>query len=534
MPFITNPYEHQIKMVDFGMEKLTKENLNGVAFLCEMGTGKTKAAIDLSRNLAWYMGVKSVLIICPLSIMGNPKAKPENQHGWVKEVNTHSKAEVRVIHGTRKKRLEILEEPQKSRLCFYVINFAGARILKKELKEKNFDVIICDESTNIKNGQSATAKACFDLGRAVRFRIIMTGTPITQGMLDIFSQYKFMDRGITFGTSFTAFRNKYFEPAVMKCPAGHVTNTQWHKDALKETEEGIEVFCKKCGESYKVAKKPWDLTEEEKKVQMSVWKWHPKKGALNVIKDKINSRAIFFTKEECLDLPPKVYETRIVELSKEEKKQYTQMEKLLFTEISGEPITAKALLDKLIRLSQITSGFSKTEHGEIVEIKKPSKLKELMSVIEEVGGKFIIWCRFKHDIRRISRELEKMGIDNVMFYSEIKERDKAIAKFTNDPECRGFIGQPASGGIGLNLTVASTVIYYSNTYSLMERLQSEDRAHRIGTKTKVLYIDLITKDTIDEAILDAIKNKKEISDFVVHGWWSKKLGKYGTLKIKEE
>lgn len=494
MPYITKPYDHQIEMVKFGLKHPQ------CAFFCEMGTGKTKAAIDVIRNRAYANGVSKVLVIAPNSILDN----------WQREVNLHSKAESRILRGTRDKRLSLLHEPQKSLLTFYIINYEAVSGLKDELIKFGFDFVLCDESTKIKNLRAARTKACVAIGRKTPYRMILSGTPITQNVMDIHSQYVFLDGGQTFGWSFVSFRNKYFAPSVICCPKEHVTNLRYRTKSIRQKDGKTEFYCRQCDK--------WYDTKINKKSDVKAWEWVIRPGAYDEISRLMYTKAIRYTKEQCLDLPPKVYETRNVTLTKEEKRLYIEMATSLKTELKGQQISAQILLTKILRLSQIISGYVKDEDGHEIQIDNCSKFKELDSLIDEIDGKAIIWCAFTQNIERISELLKKKGIGHVTYYRKTKDKVAAEDEFQHNPECRFLIGQPASGGLGLNFTAASYVIYYSQGYSLENRLQSEDRAHRSGQTKKVTYIDLASNAEVDKRILKAVREKKNIADEVIDGW----------------
>jgi SNF2 family DNA or RNA helicase len=480
-------------MVEFGL------SVPFPAFFCEMGTGKTKAAIDWVRNLAWQHNYTKVLVICPRSIMEN----------WRTEVVTHSKVGVCVLTGSRKKRLRLLSlHVDTKTLLFYIINYEGARILQEELRTFGFEIVICDESTRIKNGTAKCTKACIAIGRAAQRRLIMSGTPVTQTLLDCYSQLLFLDNGISFGRSFFAFRNTYFAPAVLQCPKAHVLNKQRAPMHIKEVPgAGTAIYCPRCG--------AWYSTSNN---LMKIWEWQPKPGASETIMQKLRKAALFLTKQECLDLPPKIYERRIVELSKEEAVSYHQMEHEMRALLKDKEVRARIPLTQFLKLSQICSGFLNDEAGNPIEFSHPAKLEELGELIQEIPEKAIIWCRFKQNIRAVSRLLDKMNVRHVTYYSETENKIEAEKDFREDPTCRILIGQPQSGGYGLNFTAASVVIYYSMGYSLTERLQSEDRVHRIGQTNKVTYVDIVAENTIDEAILEAVGKKKDILDYVMNNW----------------
>ena len=225
-------------------------------------------------------------------------------------------------------------------------------------------------------------------------------------------------------------------------------------------------------------------------------------------------------KKDCLDLPEKTYVKREVTLTDDQAKLYTQMKKLALAQLdNGEMATTQSVLTQLMRLQQITCGFLQPDDEPIQEIKS-NRLNELLSVVEETQGKIIIWATWTYDIRKIAELLSKeYGEDSVAtYYGETHQDDRQeIVKRFQNPESklRFFVGQPRTGGFGLTLTAAQTVIYYSNSYDLEIRLQSEDRAHRIGQEANVLYIDLVAAKTVDEKILKALRDKIEISSQVL-------------------
>ena len=231
-------------------------------------------------------------------------------------------------------------------------------------------------------------------------------------------------------------------------------------------------------------------------------------------------------KKDCLDLPDKVYTRREVELSDEQQLDYKDMKANAMTFLKGQSLTAVNVLTQLLRLHQITCGHMKTDSGETLNLKN-NRLDELMQILGETTGKVIIWANYIHDILNIESAIKKeYGEDSYCTYygaTPADERQVCIRKF-QDPESkiRFFIGNTQTGGYGITLTEASTVIYYSNNYDLEKRIQSEDRAHRIGQKNKVLYIDLVAKGTVDEKIIQSLRNKvniaKEISGEELVNW----------------
>ena len=224
--------------------------------------------------------------------------------------------------------------------------------------------------------------------------------------------------------------------------------------------------------------------------------------------------------KECLDLPDKVYQRREVELTSEQKKVYKQLTDYAIAELnSHEIVSVTSVLTQILRLHQVVCGFVKHDQGEEVEIAS-NRLDELINILEEVQGKTIIWANYQFDIKRIRKKLHDIaGVDSVAtYYGETPDEDRQeIIRRFQDPnsELKYLISNTQTGGYGITLTEASNVIYYSNNYDLEKRLQSEDRAHRIGQTNKVTYIDLVAKGTVDEKIVKALRNKLDLAQEVL-------------------
>ena len=231
--------------------------------------------------------------------------------------------------------------------------------------------------------------------------------------------------------------------------------------------------------------------------------------------EKVSPHSYRILKKDCLDLPEKSFVKREVELSDEQKQAYAEMKVNATTMLKGQSATALNVLTQLIRLHQITCGHMKTDDGEIINLKN-SRLNELMQILGETTGKVIIWANYVHDILNIERAIkDEYGSTSYCTYygaTKSEDRQKCIKKFQEPSNpVRFFIGNTQTGGYGITLTEASTVIYYSNNYDLEKRIQSEDRAHRIGQKNPVLYIDLVAKGTVDEKIIQSLRNKINIA-----------------------
>jgi SNF2 family DNA or RNA helicase len=326
-----------------------------------------------------------------------------------------------------------------------------------------------DESTTIKTPTAKRTKNIINLGKYSKYRRIMTGSPITKNPLDLYTQCEFLDPYLLNHSSYYAFRNRYAEMKTM-----HIR-----------------------GRSIQVVHAFQNLGE---------------------LSEKLKNFSYRVLKEDCLDLPPKNWIKRHITLSKEQQKVYDQMKKTALATLNGKVTSTMTVITQLMRLQQITCGHFVADDGSAQEIKN-NRITELMDVLNETEGKAIIWGHWQKDIQNIVSEIEKVyGPGSVVSYYGLtpqEERQDNIRQFQHDPKCRFMVGTPSTGGYGITLTAANTVIYYSNGYDLEKRLQSEDRAHRIGQKKTVTYIDLICEDTIDEKIVKALRNKINIASEVL-------------------
>jgi SNF2 family DNA or RNA helicase len=297
----------------------------------------------------------------------------------------------------------------------------------------------------------------------------MTGSPITKNPLDLYTQCYFLDPYLLDHASYYSFRNRY---AIMKTM--HVR-----------------------GRSIQVVSKFQNLSE------------------LSEVVKTFSDRVL---KEDCLDLPPKNFTKRHIVLTHDQRKIYDQMKKAAMAVLNGKVTTTMTVLTQLMRLHQITCGHFTADDG-TTQLIDNNRIKELMSILEETEGKVIIWANYQRDVNQIIKNVvEKYGEESIVDYYGLtpqEDRQDNIRKFQNGPECRFLIGTPQTGGYGITLTKASTVVYYSNGYDLEKRLQSEDRAHRIGQKKNVTYIDLIAEDTVDEKIVEALRKKINIASEVL-------------------
>ena len=344
----------------------------------------------------------------------------------------------------------------------------GVNFARKFLSSHN-TLMAIDESTTIKTPTAKRTKNIISLGKLAKYRRIMTGSPVTKNPLDLYTQCLFLDPYLLNFQSYYAFRNRY---AIMKTM--HVR-----------------------GRSIQVVHKFQNLNELSETVK--------------TFSDRV-------LKEDCLDLPPKIFMKRHVALTPDQKKIYDQMKKQAIAVLNGKVTSTMTVLTQLMRLHQITCGHFTADDGTTQSVDS-NRIKELMGVLDETEGKAIIWANYQLSVGEIIQAIIKeYGEDSYVHYYGLtsqEERQDNIRKFQNDPKCRFLVGTPQTGGYGITLTQAHTVIYYSNSYDLEKRLQSEDRAHRIGQTKTVTYIDLIAEDTVDEKIVKALRDKINIASEVM-------------------
>ena len=452
----TKPMSHQQKALENGV------NREYFAYFMEMGTGKTKVSIDNMTYLYHKGLVDFVLVIAPNSVYMN----------WWDEIEIHSKAKVNVYRHKVDKKFIF----KKDSLNYYLMNveaFSHSAQVKKIiplLKElQNKACVIVDESTTIKNRSAKRTKNVIQSCKNIPYKRILSGFPVTKNPLDLFTQCYFLDPFHLNHESYFSFRMRY---AVMK--TAHIS-----------------------GRSIQLVAGFKNLPE---------------------LSDKLKPFSYRVLKEDCLDLPDKVYIKREIQLTPEQKKLYDQMRKEALATLNGKTVTTMTALTQLMRLHQITCGHFSADDGSIQEIKN-NRLAELLDVLEEIEGKAIIWAHYQHDVTNIFKLLEeKYGPGSAVHYygkTLPEQRDYAIKNFKTNDKVRFFIGTPATGGYGITLTQANTVIYYSNGYDLEKRMQSEDRAHRIGQKKTVTYVDLIAQETVDTKIVKSLRKKINIASKVM-------------------
>ena len=461
--FKTKPYDHQVTALEKSWDK--KE----YAYFMEMGTGKSKVLVDNIAMLYDKGRINAALIIAPKGVYRNwysqeiPNHLPSHiEHKTVLWTATTSKAKDKEYQQLFKIDLDL------HILIMNVEAFSTKKGLEFATSFLNChnSLMAVDESTTIKTPSAKRTKAILNLGKIALYRRILTGSPVTKSPLDLYTQCGFLDGYLLGFDSYYAFRNRY---AVM----------------VERNFGGRRVQIPK---GYK---------------------------RLGELSDKLKPFSYRVLKEDCLDLPDKIYIKREVDLTDEQRNTYVTMKSAALAQLKGKMATAPHVLTQLMRLHQITCGHLKNDDDTITEIKN-NRISSLIELLEEVEGKVIIWANYVYDINRIVKAISlKYGDDTIVqYYGAIpaEQRQKNIEKFQDpDSPVRFFVGNPQTGGYGITLTAANNIIYYSNGYDLEKRLQSEDRAHRIGQKKAVTYIDLIAPKTIDEKIVKALRKKINIA-----------------------
>jgi len=464
--FKTVPYKHQLTALEKSWNRET------YAYFMEMGTGKTKVLIDNAAMLYDRGKIDGLLIIAPKGVIGTwyNQELPAHLPDHIEKVTVLWQA---LINKKQQSKLDTLFEVSND-LHILIMNVEafstdkGVKFAKKFLLSHN-TLMAIDESTTIKNPKALRTKSIVEISKMAKYRRVLTGSPVTKNPLDLYAQCYFLDPEHLGHGSYYSFRMRY---AIMKTAfiSGRSIQLVSGFRNLAELSEKLKPF------SYRVLK------------------------------------------EDCLDLPPKIYMKRSIDLTSEQKKVYKQMKEEALAELHGKQITTMTALTQLMRLQQITCGHFVADDGTTQQIKS-NRLDELMDILDEVEGKAIIWAHWQKDIQSIVKEIKKVhGPCSVVDYYGLTpqdQRQKNKDAFQNDSKVRFLVGTPQTAGYGLTLTAANTVVYYSNGYDLEKRLQSEDRAHRIGQKKSVTYVDIIAEDTVDKKIQDSLRKKINIASEVL-------------------
>lgn len=454
LPIKATPYRHQIEAYTFALKRLMEGG--GAALLMEMGTGKTLTAIAIVGALLLLARIQRVLIVAPLSIVGVWRDEFERFAGF--------EYDLAVLEGSVAKKADTLRHLTGKRLQVAVVNYESSWRMERDLMQWHPDMIIADEGHKIKTHNISASKTLHRMAARAAYRLLLTGTVITNKPVDVFSQYKFADPRI-FGNSFYQFRNRYFDMV------GYGGYTPVMKRYMEPE-----------------------------------------------FMQRLHSIAYRVTKAECLDLPETTDVIQRVDLEPDAQRLYRQLVKDSYAEISRDTVTATNVLTRLLRLMQLTGGFLSGDENpgaEQVSTAKLNALNELIDSALENGQKVVVIARFIPEIRAITKMLGRKGLDYAQISGEVKDRDDQVARFQNDPECRVFVGQVATAGMGITLTAANLMVFYSLDYSMSNYDQCKARIHRVGQHHPCTYVHLVARNTVDEKVLRALRDKSNIAKQLV-------------------
>ena len=469
--FKTKPYAHQITALEKSWDRTE------YGYFMEMGTGKSKVLVDNMAMLYDKGKINGAIIIAPKGVYRNWFSQEIPNH-LASHIQPKMVLWTALTSKTKDKEYQTLFETGHD-LHILIINVEALSTKKgldfaAKFMRCHKTMLAIDESTTIKNPSAKRTKSILALGKEATYRRILTGSPVTKSPLDLYTQCGFLNSYLLGYDSFYAFRNRY-------------------ANMIDRNFGGRRV---QLIGSYK---------------------------RLDELADKLKGFSYRVLKDDCLDLPDKVYIRREVDLTEEQTKAYSTMKSAALASLDGKMATAPHILTQMMRLHQITCGHLRNDDGTITEIKN-NRLKELVNLLEEVEGKVIIWANYVYDIENIVKVIsDEFGEDSIVqYYGAIpaEQRQENIKKFQDpDSKARFFIGNPQTGGYGITLTCANTVVYYSNGYDLEKRLQSEDRAHRIGQTKSVTYVDFIAPKTVDEKIVKALRKKMNIANEIMDEDW---------------
>lgn len=470
-PVKANLYKHQIRGANMALRAFgaldAKTPGGGFGELFEMGCGKTLTTIAVAGALYNLGKIDRVLVVAPTSVCSV----------WPHDLNQFATFpwEARVLLGDKKKRLKALNElenwPFKA-LRIAVINYESTHRegIFEALAAYKPDLIVCDESQRIKNPSAAQSKALHKLGDAAPFRMILSGTPVQNNAVDLYSQYRFLDPAV-YGANFYAFKNRY---CIMGGYGQHQIVGYRNMDELVEKE---------------------------------------------------HSAAYRVTKEECLDLPQQTFINRYVQFTDAEQAIYEQLRKSSFLELeTGENVTATTILTMYLRLMQLTGGFLTADESTRPKQVNTAKLDALADIVDDyvvdAGKKLVIFARFRAEIAAIENLLRLRKIQYGSIYGDVpmEERGKIVDDFQTNPDTKVFVAQIQTAGLGITLHAASTAVFYSYDYNYANYAQALARIHRIGQRLPVTYIHLVVDGSIDEKILAALENKEDMAKTVVDSW----------------
>ena len=467
-----------------------RSNPHVYALLMGTGTGKTKVILDEWGERVASGDIQNLLVIAPAGAYANwwLDRSPEEPSEATKHLSPELRARM-ILHwwssggGVKWRRgLEELMAPT-DRPRMFVMNVEAlssvdrARAACEQFIASGRTLLCLDESTRCKNHRAIRTRQVSKLGKMAVARRIATGLVTPQSPLDLYSQFEFLDPHIIGCRTFAEFRSIYA-----------ITRRVLFPGASWPTELVV---------GFRNLDQLWE--------RIAPWCYR-------------------ISKEECLDLPPKVYTTRDVRLTAQQQKAYTELKQFATTKLEAEEahVTAKSVITQILRLHQLLCGHLVDEHGNIHNVTE-RRTQALLDVLNQHDGKAVIWVSYDPTIRKLRKaiadEYEDPNIVAAFWGGNRSERLDEETRFKTDPRCRFMLATPGAGGVGNNWQVADLVVYHSNTYDLELRAQSEDRSHRHGQTKSVTYVDLVARGTVDEKILRVLRKKIDLNNVITGANW---------------
>ncbi len=463
----TTPFRHQAEIIE-----ATKDKPYFGLFM-EQGTGKSHVTIATFTHLYRTGKIDGVLILAPNGVHDN----------WIRnEIPIHCavpphEISLAVWHGSDGKKKRAIWEwccsCDSIEVPFVVLaaNIEATRTsafvdyIRTFMLRRRF-LLVVDESTVVKNPKADQTRETIKIAKNASYTRILSGTPITQSPLDLWAQCRVLNELALPYPSYTAFKHTFAVEQVLNF--------------------GHRSFNKVVGYQNQ-----------------------------DLLAKLISPFTVRVLKKDCLDLPDKIYQTRYVELTPEQRRIYRDLTKQCLATLEPGMVTVTTAITMMLRLHQVTLGYVQADDGVMRQIEH-NRIKTLMDLLEENTSKAIIFCRFVEDVNQVAQAIGQAGKEFVVYYGGVGQQDRvcAVDEFQGNPEIRYFIATNAAAK-GLTLTAAEQVIYYSQGFSLETRLQSEDRAHRIGQVKNVVYTDFISPGTVDEKVITALRQKKELADGVL-------------------
>jgi len=457
------PWAHQVEAIS------RASRLNNFGFFFEVGAGKTLTACHAFQEKMNNEGR-------PLrTIIFGPPIVVEN---WRRELLMHTdlvESQIVKLEGPGEKRRKLFKEHSVEPKVF-ITNYESLNRVK-DLFDMFVawkpEVLIWDELHKLKDFSAQRTKLACKLAKVSKYRFGLTGTPILNSYMDLFTQFYALDLGGTFGHNYFSFRGQYFYDANSSRNRGNFPD------------------------------------------------WRFRKGMEEELVQKINRISMSVKKDDCLDLPPLIRKSVLVGMTAEQRRVYEKMRKDFIAFIQDKVVVSELAVTKALRLQQIVSGFVSTEEHGVHRFDENPRKEALKELLEELTPthKVIVWAVFKENYKVIEEVCDELKIKAVAVHGEIGPRERVanVDAFNTDPSVRVFYGHPLSAGIGINLVASDVSIFYSRNFSLEQDIQAEARNYRGGSEVhkSVVRIDLVCPDSIDEQVVEALKNKVAISEKVL-------------------